>query len=211
MTLAIGMFWGLLFWVTLIGIPVLFIMIIISLFKKDGKLKKRGIMFLACLVLMPVSAFNLSSSREKHLASTPPAAPAAPAAAVSYETHIVRSLGKSNLPDYKDRLLEIKDLGDTIEILFIANDNLTENLFETSILKDSWKIVQIVFDDPDLQHYELIALRVYFPTIDTYGNKQLSRIGHLLIEREEYNKINKANFRYDSLPKIAVSYGLRKS
>lgn len=84
---------------------------------------------------------------------------------------------------------------------FLLNDNFTENMIKKGGLRDSWEIIQIVFDQE--KNIDLIKINMLFMKQDKYGNNKIVTVGMLSISKKEYLKINKKNFYIDILPNVA--------
>ncbi|HHW15666.1 MAG TPA: hypothetical protein GXX28_12160 [Firmicutes bacterium] len=115
-------------------------------------------------------------------------------------------LGKWNLGK-ADRVQTIatvkaKDGSVALAINLLVNDNLSQKLVQNGALMDMWRILPLSFDRVD--GTSATGINLFYPVTDKYGNSKLSRVGMFIMERSEYNKINKQNFLWSNLPQVGA-------
>lgn len=128
------------------------------------------------------------------------------ALAASLDAQINAKLGKWNVVEDMDRLMntELATLDDGSNLLIInmlVNDNLTQNMIKTGALIDMWDLIPIAFNSE--RNADQVGFNLFFVVQDNYGNNSIGRVGILLLQRSEYNKVNMNNFTYSMLPNIS--------
>jgi hypothetical protein len=120
------------------------------------------------------------------------------------EKEILKVLGSSNRK--MPRLYKISEENRNVQIVFIINDNLTNNMIKFGAREDIEKILKKVQSSG--YDYSEVTVAGTFLLTDKFGNSEESPIAIVKFKRETINKINWESFISDNIFDIADSVWL---